>query len=185
MSFLNRMKSNQLISKIFKLNTVQNNVEEPNGQVDSKHTVFSPTSGKVIPLSQVNDEVFKKEIVGKGVGIYPKISSIFSPVNGIVKYIPKSKHAIIISSDDGLDVLIHIGLDTVELNGEFFKFMVDKEQKVNVGDLLLKFDKQAIQERGYDITIPVIITNSNDFSEVIPSTKANISVEDRLIEVLK
>jgi len=147
--------------------------------------VFSPTNGRVVPLNQVEDEVFRKEMVGKGIGIFPEIPLIFSPVNGIIKYIPETKHAIIVVSDDGIEVLVHIGIDTVELKGQFFDLMVEVNSKVKVGDPLLRFDKKAISARGFNLVIPVIITNANDFSQVVPIDKERVVVEERLIEVFK
>ena len=157
-------------------------VTKPENKV---HVIFSPTTGKVIPLNQVKDEVFMKEMVGKGVGIYPEIPSIFSPVDGIVKYVPKTKHAIIISSDDGLDVLVHIGVDTVKLKGKYFETMVHQDTRVKVGEPLLHFNMKAISNLGFDLVIPVVITNSNDFSQIIPVSKKTVMVGDRLIDVLK
>lgn len=185
MNLLGRRKTDHIVSKIHNHSEVLNKLEEPIDSKNKVHIVFSPTTGKIIPLKEVDDAVFMQEMVGKGVGIFPEIPSIFSPVQGIVKYIPKTKHAIIIASDDGLEVLIHIGLDTVELNGQYFNMMVHKDQKVKVGDLLLHFNMQAISKLGYNLTIPVVITNSNDFSRIIPTKKKSVLVEDRLIDIFE
>jgi PTS system beta-glucosides-specific IIC component len=164
---------------------IADSFEQPVKSDKEAHVVFSPTTGRIIPLQQVKDEVFMKEMVGKGVAIFPEISSIFSPVNGIVKYIPTTKHAMIVSSNDGIDVLIHIGVDTINLNGKYFETLVKQDAQVKVGDPLLHFDRKAILNLGFDLVIPVVITNTNDFSQVIPTRKETVIVEDRLIDVLK
>jgi PTS system beta-glucosides-specific IIC component len=91
----------------------------------------------------------------------------------------------IVSSNDGMDVLIHIGMDTVNLNGKYFETLVKQNAQVKVGDPLLHFNRKAISNLGFDLVIPVVITNTNDFSQIIPTRKETVIVEDHLIDVLK
>ena len=147
--------------------------------------IYSPTAGKIVPLQQVNDKVFKENIVGKGVGILPEIPQIFSPVNGIVKYITSTNHALIISSDDGMDVLVHVGLDTVNLKGKYFKMIALKDDRVKVGDLLLEFNLKKIRDLDFDTVIPVVVTNPKDFSRIKATSDVEVGVSDSLIEVFK
>lgn len=160
-------------------------LEIPVGSGVRAQEIFSPTAGKIIPLQQVSDEVFKNDIVGKGIGILPELPAIYSPVNGIVKYIPKTKHAVLILSEDGAQVLIHIGLETVNLKGQFFNSFVQTNDKVKVGEMLLRFDLKAIEGLGYSTVIPVVITNSSEYSRVEATSKERISVSDCLINVFK
>ena len=168
--------------KFFGKKKTQHKIEKRTNHVC---TVYSPTNGRIVPLNKIDDEVFKQEIMGKGVGIIPEIFTIYSPVKGTVKYIPVTKHAIIVSSEDGLEVLIHIGIDTVKLKGQHFKLLVDVDENVKVGDPLLSFNKNEILKLGFDLVIPVIITNSDDFSQVILTNKDKVVVEDHLIDVHK
>jgi PTS system beta-glucosides-specific IIC component len=166
----------------------QNDPPRADGVIKSDNSslkIFSPTAGKIIPLNQVDDEVFKKDIVGKGIGIIPEIPAIYSPVDGVLKYIPTTNHAVIVASDDGLHVLVHVGLDTVNLKGQFFKMIAQKEERVKVGDLLLEFDMQALQKMGYNTVVPVVVTNTNDFSRIEVTHKEKIEVSDCLISVFK
>ena len=147
--------------------------------------IYSPAAGTIIPLQQVSDEVFKNEIVGKGIGILPELPAIYSPVNGIVKYIPKTKHAVLVLSEDGMQVLIHIGIDTVNLKGQFFKSIVQMNDKVQVGDKLIQFNLKEIKGLGYSTVIPVVITNSSEYYRVEVTRKERIGVSDCLIDVFK
>jgi len=149
------------------------------------YQVYSPTAGKIIPLEQVDDEVFSKDIMGKGIGIQPRIPVIYSPVKGVIKYIAQTNHALIIASNFGVEILIHIGLDTVELKGKFFQMNVHKDDRVNVGDILLNFNLKAIKKAGYDIVTPVIITNSNNYSRIESVNVESVNVSDSLMKVFK
>lgn len=96
-----------------------------------------------------------------------------------------SKHAIGITSSDGIELLIHVGLDTVKLNGKGFELLVSENEKVDVGQPILKFDANYIKEQGYDITTPILITNSSEFEEIFVTDSQNIKVKDKMITVIK
>lgn len=129
-------------------------------ETEEKQKIFNPLSGSVIPLDQVNDKVFSQKMMGDGIAIRPNIGKAVAPFDGVVEMVFDTKHAIGLKSNNGCELLIHVGLDTVELKGEFFISHVTNGQEVKAGDLLLEFDIEQIQKTGYDTTTPVIITNS-------------------------
>ncbi|MBM6614874.1 PTS glucose transporter subunit IIA [Desemzia sp. RIT804] len=126
----------------------------------------SPIKGAVIPLSQVEDEAFASEALGKGFAIVPSEGKVFAPFDGKVVAVFPTKHGIGLVSNTGVEVLIHVGLNTVELNGEYFDALVEANQEVTKGQLLLTFDIEKIQEAGYSTQIPVVVTNTPQYSEV-------------------
>lgn len=142
--------------------------EDPETSVESKQdeVLTAPASGRAIPLSEVNDEVFSTEMMGKGAAIEPTEGKIYAPVDGAMTVTYDSKHAYGIHSNGGADILIHIGLDTVNLGGKHFTANVKQGQMVKKGDLLGTFDLKAIQEAGFDTTTMLIITNSQDYAAV-------------------
>lgn len=131
-------------------------------------SITSPIAGKVVPLTEVPDETFASELLGKGVGVVPTQGRVVSPVNGIVASLFRTGHAIGLMSDNGIELLIHVGLDTVKLDGKYFTVHVTQDQPVRCGDLLIEFDIAAIQQAGYQITTPIVITNSDDYLDVLP-----------------
>jgi PTS system beta-glucosides-specific IIC component len=128
--------------------------------------IASPVTGNVLPLSQVNDPTFSDELVGKGIAIEPSLGHIVSPVKGTVSTVFKTMHALTIISEQGAEILIHIGLDTVKLKGEFFTAFVEDGQSVEKGDLLLSFDIDAIKEAGYDLITPMVICNPSHYKSM-------------------
>ena len=141
----------------------------------SELVIKSPLKGKIIRLSEVNDEVFSAEILGKGVAIIPEEGVVVSPVEGTIEAVLDSKHAIAIKSKDGIEILIHVGIDTVNLGGKYYNNFVKVGDNVKVGDKLLEFDIEEIINNGYEITTPVIICNSVDFNEIKLLNVGNIS----------
>ena len=125
-----------------------------------------PVSGKAAPLSEVNDTVFSGEVLGKGGAIFPEEGKVYAPADGIVTLFFDTGHAIGMCTENGTELLIHVGIDTVNLEGKYFEPQVTVDTKVKKGDLLLKFDLEAIKGEGYDTVIPVIVTNTSDFKEV-------------------
>lgn len=126
----------------------------------------APVNGKVILLSEVRDEAFASEAIGKGIAMIPQDGRICAPCDGVVSALFPTGHAIGITSANGAEVLIHVGMDTVRLNGAGFTSHVSEGQMVKAGDLLIEADLEAIRKAGYDTTTPVIITNTEDFAEV-------------------
>ena len=134
-------------------------------QVDTI-TISSPMTGKVIPLSQVNDPTFAGELMGKGSAIIPTIGQALAPEDGEVVSLFRTKHAIGFVTHSGAEILIHIGIDTVKLDGQHFEAHVEAGSKVKKGDLLVSFDIDAIKQAGFEVTTPIIITNSDDYKDV-------------------
>ncbi|MBV7318701.1 beta-glucoside-specific PTS transporter subunit IIABC [Bacillus halotolerans] len=135
-----------------------------NGHEGSGEIIHSPIKGEVKALSEVNDGVFSAGIMGKGFAIEPEEGEVVSPVNGSVTTVFKTKHAIGITSDQGAEILIHIGLDTVKLEGQWFTSHVKEGDKVAPGDPLVSFDLEQIKAAGYDVITPVIVTNTDRYS---------------------
>lgn len=127
---------------------------------------------------------FAEEIMGKGIAIIPTNNEVVSPINGMVSMVFNTKHAIGLRSDDGVEILIHIGLDTVKLEGEHFNIFVKNGDRVSVGDKLVEFDKDAIKSKGYDVITPIIVTNTMDYLEVIASNVEVVKQGDEIITVL-
>lgn len=147
-------------------------------------SVASPLEGEVIPLSQVNDDVFAQELMGKGAAIIPTEGKVFAPFNCKVESLFKTNHAIGLKDKNGVELLTHIGIDTVKLGGKFFKSHIKQGDEVKAGDLLIEFDKDAIKDAGYDITTSVIVTNTNNYMDVLGTEKTYVKKNDTLIRVL-
>lgn len=128
--------------------------------------ITTPITGVVKKLSEVNDPTFAQGLMGQGVAIEPTVGRVVSPVDGMVATIFNTKHAIALVSDSGAEVLIHVGMDTVELGGKHFKAHIETGQRVKKGELLVEFDIEAIKAAGYELTTPVIITNSQNYTTI-------------------
>lgn len=148
-------------------------------------SVKAPLSGEVVKLSEVNDEVFSKEIMGKGAAIKPSDGKVYAPFNGVVNTVFPTKHAIGLTSDDGVEVIIHLGLDTVELQGESFETFVKDGDKVTAGQKLAQVDLEAIKKKGYDTITPIVVTNSNNFVDVVETENKEVKANDELLKVFK
>lgn len=127
--------------------------------------IKSPISGKVIELEKVNDPVFSSGAMGKGVAIEPIDNKVYAPFDGVIEFIADTKHAIGLLSDDGVEVLIHVGMDTVKMNGKGFDVKTKVNSKVKAGDLLLEFDKSVIEKEGYSLITPIVITNADNYED--------------------
>ncbi|MGA3854103.1 beta-glucoside-specific PTS transporter subunit IIABC [Bacillus pumilus] len=141
----------------------------------SPFEVQAPMSGKVIPLSEVNDSVFSSEMMGKGVAILPDKGVVQAPFSGKVVTVTPTKHAIGLVSDDGIELLIHVGIDTVSLNGQFFDVLVKEGDEMKTGDHLLSFDIEGIQSNHLDVVTPIIVTNSTQYLDVIHTGDAHVT----------
>ncbi|EAG8241732.1 PTS beta-glucoside transporter subunit IIBCA [Listeria monocytogenes] len=130
-------------------------------------TIYSPLQGELIALNDVKDEVFSAGIMGAGVAILPASGEIRAPFDGTVLSVFQTKHAIGLISKQGVELLIHVGLDTVNLNGQFFDIEVSVSEEIKKGDLLGTFELDTIKKAGYDITTPIIVTNSATLADVI------------------
>ncbi len=149
-----------------------------------QETVFSPMKGEVIALSQVKDEAFSTGALGKGIAIEPIEGRVYSPVDGVLTSLFSSGHAIGITSNNGVDILIHVGQDTVKLKGKYFTPKVKQGDTVKKGDLLMEFDVEAIKAAGYVLTTPVIISNSGNYLDVIETGKKSVGYQEDLLTVV-
>ena len=139
--------------------------EVANTLLDNNKEIKNPLSGKVLPLSKVEDAVFSSGAMGNGIAIDPTDNKVYAPFDGTVEFIAETKHAIGLKSDDGVELLIHVGMDTVKMNGKGFDVKTKVNERVKEGDLLLEFDRNEIQKEGYSLITPVVITNSNNYEQ--------------------
>ncbi len=164
-------------------------VKDPNAKENKKlneyEEVYAPLEGEVVSLSEVKDEVFSKEIMGKGIAIKPSKGEVVAPFDGTISAIFPTNHAIGLTNKNGVEVLVHIGLDTVELNGKHYKAFVKNNDEVKKGDKLVEFDIQEIEKTGYDVITPIIITNSSAYIDVIETDKKQVKQLDSLLKVFK
>ncbi|GMA47578.1 beta-glucoside-specific PTS transporter subunit IIABC [Tetragenococcus muriaticus] len=145
--------------------------------------VSSPVAGELLPMSEVKDEAFASEALGKGFAIEPTEGTVVAPFDGKIATVFPSKHAIGLVSDTGMELLIHVGLNTVELNGQYFESFVEAEQPVKKGQMLLKFELDKIREAGYTTQIPVVVTNTLQYSEFELLNEGETSTEDPVLKV--
>lgn len=150
----------------------------------SKEVLGSPLSGKAISLSDVEDAAFSSGILGEGLAIIPSEGKVVSPVSGVITTLFPTLHAIGITSDNGIEILIHIGLDTVQLEGKGFKANVKQGDIIAKGELIVTFDMDSIQKAGFSLVTPVIVTNPTNFVEVMGIEKESVNHGDNLITVL-
>lgn len=159
--------------------------KEAEGQMTMKgEEVLSPLDGELIELSDVKDKTFASGAMGKGVAIKPVEGMLVSPVNGHIEMIFNTKHAIGLKSDDGAEILIHIGMDTVNLQGKYFEVLKNAGDNVKVGDELIRFDIEAMESEGYDVTTPIIVTNSQEYVDVIPDACGEIKKGSRIFKTV-
>lgn len=154
-----------------------------NEEICGEEIVDSPMRGEVIPLSEVHDEVFSGEMMGKGCAIVPEEGKIYAPFDGKIVGLLESHHAVGIESTSGIEILIHVGMDTVKLQGRGFTAYVQDGEQVKKGQLLLEFEKEEIEKAGYEVTTPVIVTNSYEFSEIETVAFKQVERQNALLKV--
>ena len=157
--------------------------EEPASQAEQ--ILLSPLSGKVLPLAATPDAVFASGAMGQGVAIEPSEGEVVAPADGVVRLLFPTNHAIGLATDDGAEILIHVGMDTVELDGKGFTAHVTQGSKVKAGQLLLSFDKTVIHEAGYSSTTPIIVTNTADYASIETLAKEQVSLGEQLLDLKK
>ena len=159
-------------------------IEKKGTKTAANQVIASPLTGEVKALEEVEDEAFSSGALGQGVAILPSEGKLYAPCDGeVVTFFPTG-HAIGIVSDGGAEILIHVGMDTVKLDGEGFTPKVAQGAKVKKGDLLLEFDIAKITEAGYSVLTPVIISNTADYADVVPTDAKKVAALDTLITVL-
>ncbi len=145
--------------------------------------IASPASGRCVSIKEVPDPTFSEEILGKGVAVRPAEGKFYAPADGKINTLFPTKHAIGITTPEGVEILLHVGLDTVNLKGEHFTAHVEEGASVKKGDLLLEADLQAIQDAGYQTITPVLVCNTGDFADVIPAAEGDVAPGDNILRI--
>lgn len=145
--------------------------------------ITSPLKGEVLPLNEVKDEAFASGILGNGIAINPKEGVLVSPVNGVVNALLPTLHAIGITTQEGVELLIHIGMDTVKLKGEGFKAFVKQGDEIKIGQKLIEFDIDLLKSKGYCLDVPIVITNMMNYTEVVCTKETNINIGENLLSI--
>lgn len=150
---------------------------------DAKNeSITAPVSGKVIPLSEVKDETFSSGMLGKGTAIIPADGMVYAPVNGTI--ITAYPHAVGLITESGAEVLVHFGLDTVKLDGKYLELKGKTGDKVKAGDLMIEADVDSMKREGYDVTTIVLITNTDDFADILPTSEKDIKAGDVILNCI-
>lgn len=157
--------------------TTKKEQAEADKVVTTKHTINSPVVGETRKLSEVNDETFASGVMGNGIAVIPSEGLVVAPADGIASAVFDTSHAIGIHLVNDADLLIHVGIDTVELHGKYFETLAKKGERFHEGQPLLKFDLEKIKAAGYDPTVMIIVLNTKDFLEVLPVPESNQSVK--------
>lgn len=153
---------------------------------DNSNEIYSPVKkGKLISIENVPDEVFAQKLMGEGVGFINEDNGIYAPCDGVVIMTTPTKHAIGLQSKGGVEVLIHIGLNTVDLNGKGFTSYVKKGDRVKKGDKLISFDKQFMIENNIDLTTPMVITNGSEYNIAFLDTVDEVNLQSKIMELKK
>lgn len=150
---------------------------------EKKHIFAAPATGKAVPLQEVNDPTFSEEMLGKGVAIIPSEGKVYAPADGEVAMVFDTLHAVSLTTTYGAEVLIHVGLDTVKLNGEGFKGHVKVGDKVKKGDLLLTVDLEKVKAAGCDVITPMLICNTTDYASVEAIVGQEVNAGDDVLVV--
>lgn len=155
------------------------------GKKEKNNKLYAPLKGEAVLLENIEDPMFAQKILGDGIAIEPSEGKVYSPADGTVSMIADTKHAIGINTQDGLELLIHIGMDTVALKGEGYIPKVEAGASVKKGDLLMEFDMDFIKEKGYSCVTPMIVTNMDDIKGVTLHAGAAVPGETVVVEYEK
>lgn len=148
-----------------------------------ENVIYAPMEGNVIALEEIPDETFASGVLGKGVGIVPQEGVVYAPFHGTVSALFDTKHAIGLTSDNGIEMLIHVGINTVELNGKFYDAHITDGDRVAAGQPLISFDIEGIKAAGYDITTAVLVSNADDYQEVAIEKLGAVKKQEKLMKV--
>ncbi|MDO4679818.1 MAG: sucrose-specific PTS transporter subunit IIBC [Aerococcus sp.] len=146
--------------------------------------IYAAVEGKTVPLTSVADEVFSSELMGKGIAINPSGKNVYAPCDGEISISYETKHAYGIVSDTGAEILIHIGIDTVEMKGNGFTSKVKQGEQVKKGQLIATFDRDEIEKAGHDATVMMVVTNTNNFADVKAMTDQTVTKDDQVLELI-
>ena len=145
----------------------------------------APVQGKAVAISEVSDPTFGEEILGKGMAVIPSVGKVFAPIDGTVGMVFDTKHAISMTSKSGIEILIHVGLDTVTLNGAPFTAHVEAGQEVKAGDLMLEFDIEAIKAAGLETITPMVICNTDEYKSIVANVGKDVNPMDEVLTLEK
>lgn len=149
----------------------------------TEYLLGAPAKGKAVPLTEVNDPTFSEGMLGQGVAVIPSEGKIYAPIDGEVGMVFDTLHAVSLTADCGAEVLIHVGLDTVKMNGDGFVGHVQAGDKVKKGDLLLEVDLEKVKAAGYDTTTPMLICNTDDYASVEGLSGKDVEPGDDVIKI--
>ncbi|AKN33612.1 PTS glucose transporter subunit IIA [Clostridium carboxidivorans P7] len=149
------------------------------------YSVISPASGKVLELSEVPDEVFANKLAGDGVAIDCSGDTIVSPADGVLTIIFKTNHAFAVTLDNGVEILVHIGIDTIQVDGEGFQRIAKEGSRVKAGDPIIKIDREIIKEKGFSLITPVLIVNGDRVKNIDKNVGVNVSAGEDIIFTYK
>ncbi|WP_338324222.1 glucose PTS transporter subunit IIA [Vibrio furnissii] len=147
----------------------------------AQESIFASAKGEFVKLEDVSDPVFATETFGKGFAIKPSEGVVTSPVNGTVTSIFPTKHALAITSDNGAEILIHIGVDTVKLNGQYFSSSIQDGDVISIGQPLVEFDLEALERESFDTSVIMVVTNTSDYQEFI--LNENVKADEHVIQL--
>ena len=153
------------------------------GGEKEREKIIAPVEGKAVPLSEVSDPTFSQEILGKGVAIIPEKGIIVAPASGVLTVMFETKHAVSVTTDGGAEIIVHVGLDTVNLKGEHYTSYKKQGEHVKAGELLVEFDIDAIKEAGYDVITPIIVCNTPNYPDMVCHTGMQVKELDPIIEL--
>ena len=145
----------------------------------------SPLTGEIVALSEVPDPVFASGAMGKGIAIQPTKGELLAPADGVIMTAFPTGHAIGMKTNDGVEILMHIGMDTVELEGDGFTLKVKEGQQVKQGDLLVQFDVEYVSNEGYNLITPIIVTNTNDYADILDLNQVEVLANEDFLVVIK
>ena len=157
------------------------NTKDDKALVGTNEKILAPMTGDILKLSEINDQAFSSGALGKGLAIRPKDGKVYSPVDGTVTMLFKTNHAIGITSDKGLEILIHIGMDTVEMDGDGFTAHIKQGDRIKAGDLIIEVDLEKVKAAGYETTTPVLVTNSEDLLDLVETDQKEIKAKETLL----
>lgn len=147
--------------------------------------IGSPFRGRCVSIKEVSDPTFGEEILGKGVAVIPVSGTVYAPADGTVTTVFPTGHAVAITTEEGAEILVHVGLDTVKLDGRHFEIQVSQDQKVKKGDVLVQVDLDKVKEEGFDIITPIIVCNSDEYSEITGLTGQEVEPGAAVMKIKK
>ena len=182
--FLDTAESDNVDALLGETNCEAQKQEEKTNKTEGKAIeLYAHMNGTVVPLEKVEDEAFSSKVLGEGIAIEPSEGKLYAPCNGKVDMVFDTKHAINLVSEEGCEILLHIGIDTVKLDGKFFETHVSDGQEIHKGDLLISFDVEGIRNAGFKTTTPMIICNTDDYSSVEAVGTGVIATGEKIIEM--